>query len=125
MNLPLLVGSVAGVLVLAWAAWLLGLGGASIADEAEAQRRAVESDLTFESDLAFVSADRRSALVHARDGSWMVLKVHGAQVATRRLKTLELRPRDDGVTVATGERMFADVSLRLPPEARDKLLTMV
>jgi len=75
--------------------------------------------------LAFVSADRRSALVHARDGSWMVLKVHGAQVATRRLKTLELRPRDDGVTVATGERMFADVSLRLPPEARDKLLTMV
>jgi hypothetical protein len=125
MNLPLLIGSVVGVLVLAWAAWLLGLGGASIADEAEAQRRAVESDLTFEPDLAFVSTDRRSALVHARDDSWMVLKVHGAQVATRRLQSLELRPEDNGVTVATSERMFADVHLELPREARDKLLTMV
>ena len=125
MNLPLLIGSVVGVLTLAGAAWLLGLGGAAIADEADARRRAVESDLTFEPDAAFVSTDRSSALDHGRDGSWMVLKVHGAQVAARRLKSLDVRPHDDGVTVATGERMFADVRLRLAPEDRDKLLTMV
>jgi len=76
-------------------------------------------------DDAFVSTDGKAALVHARDGDWMVLKVHGAQVAARRLKSLHLSPHDDGVTVATGERMFADVGLALAPEQRDKLLTMV
>ena len=125
MSLPLLIGSIVGVLVLAWTAWMLDLGGASIADESDAQRRAIESDLTFDPDEVFVSTDRKSALLHSQDGSWMVLKVHGAQVATRRLKSLDLRPQDDGITIDTGDRMFGELHLRLSPEARDKLLSLV
>src|SRR4051794_35098583 len=122
MNLPLLIGSVVGVLVLAWAAWMLGLGGAAIADEAETPRLAQASDVAFAADRAWVSTDNKAALVRATDGSWLLLKVHGAQVAARRLRTLDLQATDDGVTVATGERMFGDLSLQLTPEQRGALL---
>ena len=125
MNLPLLIGSIIGVLVLAWAAWMLGLGGAAIPDEAEALRLAQDSDVAFVAEHAWVSTDRRSALVRGRDASWMVLKVHGAQVVTRRLRSLDARLVDGGITVTTGELMFGDVRLRLSAEDRDKLLAMV
>ena len=125
MNLPLLIGSIVGVLVLAWAAWMLGLGGAAISDEAEALRLAQDSDVAFAAEQAWVSADHKSALVHGGDGTWMVLKVHGAQVVTRRLRSLDARPVDGGLAVTTGELMFGDVRLRLSAEDRDKLLAMV
>ena len=124
MNLPLLIGSIVGVLILAWAAWMLGLGGASIPDEAEARRLAEESDVTFTATEAWVSTDHKSALVHGRDGSWTVLKVHGAQVASRRLQELNVRATDAGVIATTGERMFGDVELKLAPQQREALLNL-
>lgn len=126
MDWLLLLGSVAGVLALALIAWLLGLGGAAIADEAEARRAAEEAHIGFRAEDAFVSSDSRAALVRGRDGDWMLLKVHGASVAARHLPPpLAARAADDGVMVATGERMYGDVHLTLAPETRDKLLTLV
>ncbi len=76
--------------------------------------------------MAIVSADGKAALVRGQDGSVLLLKVHGANLAARRLAPpLRFTPVPDGVVVETGGRMFGDVRLRLSPEDRDKLLTMV
>jgi hypothetical protein len=126
MNWLLMIGSIAGVLGLAWAARLLGLGGGGIEDEAHARRLAEESQLAFTADRVFLAADRRYALVRGLDARWVVLKLHGAQVAARALPSpLAVTRTNEGVTVATGERMFGDVTLHLTDEARDKLLTIV
>ena len=53
----------------------------------------------------------RAALV-AGNGALALLKRHGAQVAARRLiAPLYLKTAVEGVTVATGERLFGDVTL--------------
>ena len=125
MNLLLLLGSIAGVLGLAWAARLLALGGGGIADEAEARRLAEASQLAFIAGEVFLSTDGKSALVRALDGRWAVLKVSGAQVAAREVEpTPSISPTEDGVLVSTGERMFGDVAVRLAADDRDNLLTM-
>jgi hypothetical protein len=65
-------------------------------------------------------------VVRGRDGSVLLLKVHGANLAARRLAPpCRVTATEVGVVLATGERMFGDVHLRLSPEDRDKLLTMV
>ena len=126
MDWFLLAGSVAGVLALAVIAWLLGLGGAAIANEAQARRAAEEGHIGFQAEEAFVSSDAKAALVRGGDGDWMLLKVHGASLAARHLPPpLAARAAEDGVMIATGERMFGDVRIRLAPADRDKLLTMV
>ena len=126
LTLLILGGSVAAVLALVLIAWWLGLGGAEIVGEAEARLTAEETCYGFEAEQAFLSTDRRAALVRGADGSFVLLKVHGANLAARRLvPPLQIGPAADGVTVTTGERMFGDVRLRLAPGDRDKLLTMV
>lgn len=106
-------------------AWLLGLGGAEIADEAEAHRIAEEALAGFSAGEAFVSSDGRGALVLGKSGSPALLKVHGAQVAARRLDRLHVESMPEGVRIGSGERLFGDVLLRLPAESRDRLLTLV
>ena len=126
MNLLLLGGSVAGVLALALAAWWLGLGGGGIADEAGAIRAAEDSQTGFVAEAAFVSSDGRAALVRGSDGSFVLLKLHGVHLAARRLAPpLTVTAAHDGAIVASGERMFGDVRLRLAAEDRDKLLALV
>ena len=126
MNLLILGGSIAGVLALVLVAWLLRLGGASIADESEAKRAAEDHQTGFVAEAAFVSTDGKAALVRGRDGSFVLLKVHGANLAARRLEPpLRATASEAGIVVATGERMFGDVRLDLPPGDRDKLLNMV
>lgn len=126
MNTLLLLGSIAGVMVLAAIAWMLHLGGGAIAGEAEACRLAEDDAVGFTAEQAVVSTDRNAALVRGIDGSFVLLKVHGAQIASRHLASpLRATPGPEGVTIATGERMFGDVRLLLSPEDRDKLLTLV
>jgi hypothetical protein len=118
-------GSLAGVLALALVAWLLGLGGSVIGDEDMAKRAAEEAQTGFVAEAAFVSTDGKAALVRGSDGTFVLLKTHGAQLAARRIEALRLATSADGVTIASGERMFGDVRLKLPRRERDKLLTMV
>lgn len=126
MNWLLLAGSIAGVLSLAWVARMLDLGGAAIGSATEARRIAEESSVGFSADAAVVSTDGTAALVRGDDGSLMLLKVHGANIASRRLaRPVTAISIGDGVTVVTGERMFGDVRLILSPEDRDKLRAMV
>ena len=126
MNVLILAGSITGVLVLVLIAWWLGLGGGAIAGEAGACQAAEDSQFGFVAEAAIVSADGKAALVRGRDGTLLLLKVHGANLAARRLAPpLRVTAIEDGVLVATGERMFGDVRLRLSPEDRDKLLTRV
>ena len=78
MNWALLAGSLAGVLGLALIARLLGLGGAALADEAEAVRIAEAELPGFEAVAAVLGDDRQSANVTGTDGRVVQLRRHGA-----------------------------------------------
>jgi hypothetical protein len=116
-ELTLFLASLAAVLVLALVARLLRLGGGSIADAAEAMREAEAQLPGFDADRALVGSDGQAALVHGRDGSVALLKMHGTRVAARRLVAPAIRRTDSGLLVASGERRFGDVLVRGVAEA--------
>jgi len=112
MNWVQLGGSIAAILFLAGVAWALGLGRAEIADEAQAMREAEDALSGFEAVRATVSADRRAAMVHGRDGSVAALKLHGAQIAARRIEAARVAETGEGWTLDSGERRFGRVTVR-------------
>jgi hypothetical protein len=79
MNWALLAGSLGGVLFLAGVAWALGLGGAELADEAEAMRIAEAELPGFIAVSAALAEDRQSARVSGADGAQVRVRRHGAQ----------------------------------------------
>ena len=85
--LILLGGSLVAILTLAGVAWLLKLGGGTIADEAQAMADAEAILSGFDAERAVLAEDHKAALVHGRDGSVALLKIHGSQVAGRRLSS--------------------------------------
>lgn len=106
-------GSVVAILVLAAIAWGLKLGGGTIADEAQAIADAEAILSGFDAERAVVAVDQKAALVHGRDGSVALLKVHGSMVAGRRLNPpLDTRSGPEGLVVASGEKRFGSVLLR-------------
>lgn len=122
----LLGGSLAGVLGLALAAWLLGLGGGGIGSAEEAMAIAEQSFSGFDAERATVSADGKAALVFGSAGKAALIKQHGTQAAARLLvRPLRIQAIEGGVEVASGERRFGSVRLLLAEQERDKLLTMV
>lgn len=123
MSITLLVASILGVLGLAAAARLLGLGGGTLGDPARIAEEALPGFMAQE---AVTSVDGRSALVIGQAGDAALLKTHGVHVAARRLeRPFRLELVADGVRVSSGERMFGSVTLFLPPEERDRLLTLL
>jgi hypothetical protein len=126
MNGLLLAGSIAGVLGLAWFARLLALGGASIREEAEACRLAETSMAGFVATAAVVSSDGRAAVVQGAHGTHLRVKVQGANVAARQLRSPAKANRlGKEVVVSSGELMFGDVRLMLSPDDRDRLRGMM
>lgn len=112
-TLVLLGGSLVAVLGLAGAAWLLRLGGGSIADTAEASRAAEDAVSGFRAVRAVVASDGRAALAHGADGSVVLLKLHGTQIAARHLRPpLDATITPEGLRIATGDRWFGTVTLR-------------
>ena len=106
-------GSIVAILFLAGLAWWLKLGGGTIADEAQAMADAEAILSGFDAERAVLAEDHRAALVHGRDGSVALLKIHGSQVAARRLRQpLDTRAGPDGLVVASGEKRFGSVLLR-------------
>ena len=106
-------GSIVAILFLAGVAWALRLGGGTIADEAQARADAEAILSGFDAERAVLAEDHKAAIVHGRDGSVALLKIHGSQVAGRRLTApLDTRVTPDGVVVASGERRFGNVLLR-------------
>lgn len=115
MNLTVLIGSLAAVFALAAIAWLLGMGRTPrIADAAQAERLARDAHSGFVPAGAAVSRDGRAALVAGRDGDFVLLREHGANIAARVFRRAPDARRDDGVlTVTTGEKLFGDLRLDL------------
>lgn len=106
-------GSLVAILMLAGVAWALKLGGGTIADETQAMRDAEAILSGFDAERAVLASDGKAALVQGRDGSVALLKIHGSQVAGRRLTPpLDTRTGPEGLIVASGERRFGCVLLR-------------
>lgn len=111
MTWPLLIGSLAAILGLAYAARVLRLGESAI-DSPEAAAAHAEAMLAgFRARDVLISKDGSAALV-AGNGAIAVLKRHGAKVAARRLiSPIKHWPSPEGVAIDTGERMFGKVVL--------------
>ena len=118
MNPWVLLGSLAGVLALAAIARLLGLGGGTIADAGTACRIAEEHVSGFVARRGVVSADGRAALVLADSGTPVVLKLHGAQPAARRLPTpFDISISNKAIIIETGDHPFGAITIALADSA--------
>ena len=113
-------GSLAAILVLAWFARRLGLGGdPRLRDPEEARRLAEEALCGFEATDVAVDRAGIGALLRDRDGRVMLLRRHGARWAARLLDGHEgVRLDRTFLTVATAERSFGAITLDLGDEAQ-------
>ncbi len=119
----LLIGSLLAVLGLALVARLLGLGGGGIDDAGASAEAALPGFVALE---AFASQDGAAALVFGKGGEAALLKRHGAHLAARRLqRPLSAASIPDGVEIDSREHRFGRARLKLSPEQRDRLLTMM
>lgn len=117
MSPAIVAGSLAAVLALALLAKLLGLGGATIANEAEALALAA-GEPRFDPQEAWVAADGRGAIVIGKAGEVVLLKAHGAQVAARRAAHPLIAIAGDRLVVRSGDRRWGDLSLALADDRR-------
>lgn len=113
-----LVGSLAAVFALAGIAWWLGVGKApAIADADDAMRQAAEAHSGFRPREAAVDGEGRAALVLGEGGELVLLRPHGARVAARVFHSApDCQTDGEELKIASGERMFGDVTLRLGAE---------
>ncbi len=112
-------GSLAAVLLLIVFAWKLGLGGeARIVDEAEARELADNALCGFEAEAVALDRGGRGALLRDSAGRVMLLAPHGNRFAGRLLdKGARARRDDDRITITTGERAVAPVTLDVADSA--------
>ena len=122
MNWLGLLGSFAGVLALAAVAWWLGLGRAEPLTREEVAERAQFEFGPFVVRQVFVDREGLTAAVFGDNGRLVLFKKHGTQPASRLLSLpTDLREQGDALLFPTGDRRFGDVTLRVPPEERDRL----
>jgi hypothetical protein len=112
--------SLGAVLLLAWFAHRLGLGGdVRLCDPEEARRLA--EDALYGFDAVEIALDRAgiAALLRDRDGRVMLLRRHGARWAARLLDGHEgVRLDRTFLTVSTRERSFGAITLDLGDQAQ-------
>ena len=114
------------MLGLAAAAYLLGLGGGGLPEPAELRRMAEEALPGFVAGETWLSSDGRAALVLGEGDDAALLKLHGVHAAARRVaRPFKVEERGEGLRIESGERMFGSITLRLPAEERDRLLTLL
>ena len=114
-----LAGSLVAILVLAWLAHSLGLGGdARIRSEDEARRLADEALHGF--DPVEIALDRAGmgALCRDAQGRVLLLRRHGSHWASRLLDARSHARLDRGfLTLATADRRFGSVTFDLGDRA--------
>lgn len=115
MNLTILLGSVAAVLILAGIAWLLKLGTSpQIASEEAAAQHAREAHSGFRPKEVALDRDGRAALVLGEGGETILLRPHGAQITARFFPTPPAATQvGTTLTIATRDYMFGDMTLTL------------
>jgi len=112
-------GSLAAILMLAWIALKLGLGGdRRIADEDDLRALAEEALYGFDPVDIAIGRTGLNALARDADGRVMVLRRHGAHFAGRILDGAS-RVHREGTTLAvdTGDRRFGLVTIDLGDDA--------
>ena len=116
MNWTLLIGSLGAVLLLAWAAKAMGLGGDARLTRDDALRIAGHEGF----DPADIIIDRAGIAAIARDaaGRHMLIRRHGVNFVTRVLRApLDARLDQKLLTLGTGERAFGRITLDLGDQA--------
>lgn len=112
MNWFLLGGSLAAVLLLAWAAKALGLGG-DVRLDREAALGIAEGEGFQPVDIILDRAGM-AAIVRDAGGRHMLIRRHGVNFVTRMLRPpLDARLDQNFLTVGTGERMLGRITLDL------------
>lgn len=113
-------GSLAAILLLAWLARRLGLGGdPRLRDPDEARRLAGEALCGFEARDVALDRAGIGALLRDSRGRVMLLRRHGVHWVARMLDSHAGVRLDRGfMTVATGERTFGAITLDLGDQAQ-------
>ena len=116
MNWVMLAGSLAAVLMLAWAAKAMGLGGDIRLTRDDALRIAGEEGFAPND----VIIDRAGIAAIARNdaGQHMLIRRHGVNFVARMLRQpLDARLDQKLLTLGTGERAFGRITLDLGDQA--------
>lgn len=120
IELTKLGGSIAAILVLAWTAKRMGLGGdIRIRDNDHARRLAEEAICGFEPTDIVLDRAGIGALMKDAQGRHLLIRRHGAQFAGRLLDGhSDSRLDHHFLTIGTGEKSFGKVTLNLGAEAQ-------
>ena len=113
-------GSLAAILLLAWLARRLGLGGdPRLCDAHEARRLAGEALCGFEAQDVVLDRAGIGALLRDPAGRIMLLRRHGARWAARLLDShAGVRLDRSFVTIAVSDRAFGAITLDLGDQAQ-------
>jgi hypothetical protein len=120
IELAKLGASIVAILLLAWTAKRMGLGGdVRIRDEAHARELAEEAICGFEPVDIILDKARIAALMKDAHGRHLLIRRHGAQFAARLLdRHSDSRLDQNFLTIGTGEKMFGKITLNLGPDAQ-------
>ena len=120
IELAKLGGSILAILLLAWTAKRMGLGGdIRIRDEDHARRLADEAICGFEPTDIVLDRAGMGALMKDTAGRHLLIRRHGAQFAGRLLDGhSDSRLDQNFLTIGTGEKSFGKVTLNLGAEAQ-------
>jgi hypothetical protein len=123
-QLALLGGSLAAILLLALAAYLLRLGEARLSGEDEACKVAEATFADFDTNRVWLDIDGQSAVVAGRDGSHALVRRHGARFLARKLiPPAEVSVEGPVVIIASGERLLKPFVITLESASEARLLT--
>ncbi len=112
-------GSLAAILIIAWLAMRLGLGGdVRIRDEEHARELAEEAICGFDPVDVSIDRGRTGALLRNAAGQLMVLRRHGCHFVARLVRSAEdVRLDQHRLSFITSERTFGEVTLDLGAKA--------
>ncbi len=126
MDPLILIGSLTAVLAVAALVHFMKLGETAIESETHAMRLAEDNLSGFTAEAAIVSQDGKAAIVRGTGNTVALVKRHGAQFAMREVKLPLILKQDGKATIVdSGEKRFGRVTLSLPKQHADKLLTWV
>ena len=114
------VGSLAAILLLAWLARRLGLGGdPRLRDPEEAKRLAGEALCGFDAQDVVLDRAGIGALLRDSAGRMMLLRRHGVHWVARLLDShAGVRLDRSFMTIATGDKTFGAITLDLGDQAQ-------
>jgi hypothetical protein len=120
IELAKLGGSIAAILLLAWTAKRMGLGGdVRIRDEDHARALAEEAICGYQPTHIILDKANIGALMKDATGRHLLVRRHGAQFVGRLLDGhSDSRLDQNFLTIGTADKAFGKVTLNLGPDAQ-------